>query len=141
MHAGAPVPQLSSRCSCSHSLQCLRSTQPRHSHMAGRADTPGQCHRMMLHKRKGCKLRRSEVCGLFPSAFLGTMEKRNGGLSVPIKLWSQNFTPGFIAIWSLKTCRSNDLFERSEVCTTSENPVLHRTYLGNVDLVHARRDF
>lgn len=69
------------------------------------------------------------------------MEKLEGSINVPIKLWRQGFTSGFIAIWSLEICGSSALFGRSEACTTSESSALPRTYLGNVDLVHARRDF
>lgn len=57
----------------------------------------------------------------FLKAFLGAMEKLEGGRNVPIKLWRQSFTPGFIAIWSLETCGRSALFGRSEACTTSES--------------------
>lgn len=77
----------------------------------------------------------------FLNASIGTTEKLEGSINIPIKLWRQSFTPGFIAIWSLETCGSSAVFGRSEACTTSESPALPRTYLGNVDLVHARRDF
>lgn len=144
MHTCVPILQLSSTCSPCRSMGRTRSIHPGHKHTANAK--PGGCTRSLpaddtpqekrapIHKDLG-------HCGLFLTAFIGTMEKLEGGLNVRIKLQSQNFTPGFIAIWSLKTCRSNDLFKRSEVCTTSESPILHRTYLGNVDLVHARRDF